>query len=90
MYWSWYNTYNRKFANHFRTHNTRVFQEEAGIQRILLGASSKQTEDIRINDEIDIMSDQLLNELVTYDEYRLLKEQLEEKRENEDDKTPED
>jgi hypothetical protein len=35
------------------------------------------------------MSEQLLNELVTYDEYRLAKEQLEENRENEDNKTEE-
>ena len=42
-----------------------------------------------LNDEIDLMSEQLLNELVTYDEYRLAKEQLEENRENEDNKTEE-
>ena len=42
-----------------------------------------------INDEIDHMSEQLLAELVTYDDYRLLKEQLEENRENEDNKTEE-
>ena len=42
-----------------------------------------------INDEIDLMSEQILNELVTYDEYRILKEQLEENKENEDKKTEE-
>ena len=37
-----------------------------------------------INDEIDLMDEQLISELVTYDEYRLLKDQLDEKKASEE------
>ena len=43
-----------------------------------------------IIDEIDIMSNDLLDELVTYDDHRLMKEQLEEKREDKANETEED
>ena len=35
-----------------------------------------------VNDEIDIMSDRLISELVSYDEYCVLKDQLDEKKES--------
>ena len=47
-------------------------------------------DETEVNDEIDIMSDRLIAELVTYDEYRLIKEELEEKRKIEENKIPED
>ena len=34
-----------------------------------------------VNDEINIMSDRLISELVSYDEYCVLKDQLDEKKE---------
>ena len=43
-----------------------------------------------VNDEIDIMSNQIISELVTYDEYRVLKDQLNEKKGSEANKITED
>ena len=43
-----------------------------------------------VNDEIDLMDEMLLSELVTYDEYRLLKNQLDEKQQSEGKKITED
>ena len=43
-----------------------------------------------VNDEIDIMSNQLISELVTYDEYRVLKDQLNEKKRSEENIITED
>jgi hypothetical protein len=47
-------------------------------------------DETEVNDEIDIMSEKLISELVTYDEYRVLKDQLVEKRESEESKITED
>jgi hypothetical protein len=43
-----------------------------------------------VNDEIDLMSEKLISELVTYDEYRVLKDQLAEKKVTEEEKITED
>ena len=43
-----------------------------------------------INDEIDIMSDQLISELVTYDEFRIYKDLMTEKKGSEENKITED
>ena len=44
----------------------------------------------KVSDEIDDMSAQLMDELVTYDEYRVLKDQLDENKQKEENKITED
>ena len=46
--------------------------------------------DENVKDEIDIMEEKLISELVSFDEYRILKEQLAEKKETEENKITKD
>ena len=50
------------------------------IEKLQINPENIIINETEINDEIDIMSDRLISELVSYDEYRVLKDQLDEKK----------